>query len=223
MWLVPIEQSIILIIIAVITFVLYTIGVVKLTKKTMSNRELLDIITDVTDIISGGINMEQETKNIKEFNLEEKDYYIADNELTLEELVTQNDTDEDYKDYLDVMVSLIKDRYKNYRFLRMSPTHGDYESGHLLSFTINREQVPVEYEYLFRLAVSKGLTDTKINDLFYKMVLAGKVIPLGDVEIIAGTGLSSATQAEDIMANISFMPRDYYNKHLELKAEAEKE
>lgn len=206
---------------AIIAFVLYTIAIVKLTKKTISNKEILDIITDVTDILSGGINMEQETKDIKEFNLEDKYYHIEDNELTLEELVTQNDTDEDYKDYLDVMISLIKERYRNYRFLRMSPTHGDYESGHLLSFTISREQVPVEYEYLFRLAVSKGLTDAKINDLFYQMVLAGDVIPLGDVEIIAGTGLSSATQAEDIMANISFMPRDYYNKYLELKADKE--
>lgn len=148
-------------------------------------------------------------------------YEIEDNLLSLEDLVKQNDKLEDYEQYLDIVIKLIKEKYRTYRFLRVSPTHGDFNSGYFLSFTMTREDYPEDYEYLFRSAVSKGLTDQKINALFLDRVKAGEVLELGDVEIVEGTAISPATQADDIMVNIVFMPREYYNTHQELLAKQE--
>lgn len=221
MFLLPVDITVIVICIAVAVYAIFLIFLINTEKKTLPSRELLDIIHSMSDIITGGHKMETKDTNLNEFVIGETVYKIEDNKLNLEDLVLQNDNDEDYEDYLAVVTNLLRERYEKFRFLRISPTHGDYNSGYFLSFTITREQVPVEYEYLFRLAVSKGLTDSKINDLFYKAVKSGKVLPLGDVEIVVGTGISPVTQADDLMANIVFMPRDYYEKHLELKEKAE--
>lgn len=192
----------------------------KLTKRQLYTHRLSYITETLKDMITGGADeMTNTTGTTPEENLgilRGLDLEVPDNHATLEDLVKQNDNEEDYESYLAVLTELIQERYKNYRFLRVSPTHEDFRSGYFLSITINRENVPAEYEYLFRLAVKQGLTPEKINDLFYRKMQAGEILALGDVEIVAGTAVSPITQAEDLMVNIVFMPREYYIKHLEL-------
>lgn len=220
MWLLPLDLVFVILTAYTVIYIIYVIIVVKTQKKLVSNRDLINLVTGLTDMLTGGTKLEKDI-DLQKFNIDGVDYTVKDNDLTLAELVLQSDVAKDYEDYLAVIKSILVERYKKFRFLRISPTYGDYNSGYFLSFTITRDQVPVEYEYLFRLAVSKGLTDSNINDAFFKAVKSGEILPLGDVEIVVGTGISPVTQADDIIVNIVFMPRDYYEKHLALQEEGD--
>lgn len=191
------------------SYVAYGLLLYNLHKRLITHRDVFGVVKAIQNIITGGIELKTQDKEL---------YIIEDNTHSLETLVQQSAETKDYDSYLDVLTTIIQDKYRNYRFLRLTPTYGDFQSGHVVSITIAKEDYLEEYEYLFRLAISKGLSDHKLNELFYERVVDGKVLELGDVVIVEGTAVSPVTQADDIMANIVFMPRDYYEKHLELKA-----
>lgn len=181
-----------------------------------TTRELSLSIKDFNNEIKRRKSMTENTEAKFEFELNGVTYAIADNSLTLQELTEVTDEPEAYTEYLEVITGIIKELYQKYRFIQGKPTIGDYQSGYYLSFTISRANLPTEYEFLFRTAISNSLNIDTVNSLFIDLVKDGSILDLGDVEITEGTALSPATQGDDIIANIVFMPRDYYEKHLEL-------
>lgn len=88
------------------------------------------------------------------------------NKQTLQELLVEKADDSDYKLFIDKLSWIVKDLYENYQFLRQDPQKDDFMSGYFLGLQIIRNEYPVEYEYLFRLAIDRGLDDIKINQLF---------------------------------------------------------
>lgn len=135
------------------------------------------------------------------------------NEQTLSDLLVEKATDADYKLFLEKLTWIVKDLYANYQFLRQDPQPDDFMSGYFLGFQIFREEYPVEYEYLFRLAIDRGLDDIKINKLFVEALQNGDVLPLGDA-IVDPTlsGCSSILQAQEVRVNIVFAPKEYMER-----------
>lgn len=134
---------------------------------------------------------------------------LLQNEKSLEELLNNDGTEADYDKYLDVIVDITRSLYKNYKFLRQVPSEDDYHSGNYLVFKFFQGEFPEEYDFLFRLAVDKGLEDKEINKRFVERLEKGEIIPLGDVEIYpSGTGISSLLQANDVSISITFETKE---------------
>lgn len=139
------------------------------------------------------------------------------NEQTLSDLLVEKATDADYKLFLEKLTWIVKDLYANYQFLRQDPQPDDFMSGYFLGFQVFREEYPVEYEYLFRLAIDRGLDDIKINKLFVEALQNGEVLPLGDAIIDPNlSGCSSILQAQEVRVNIVFAPKAYMERKEEL-------
>lgn len=139
------------------------------------------------------------------------------NEQTLSDLLVEKATDADYKLFLEKLTWIVKDLYANYQFLRQDPQPDDFMSGYFLGFQIFREEYPVEYEYLFRLAIDRGLDDIKINKLFVEALQNGEVLPLGDAIVDPNlSGCSSILQAQEVRVNIVFAPKAYMERKEEL-------
>lgn len=161
-----------------------------------------------TDVFYQVKDLRNETAHL----LEERnmtDY--KENDKTLEELVTDEGTEEDYREYIEKVIEITKELYKNYKFLKQDPQEGDYQSGYFMVLQFNQEEFPEEYGYLFKLAVDKSLDTKKINDLFVEELENGNVLPLGNVQIDPyNSGVSPILQATNVRVNITFGTEDYY-------------
>lgn len=146
---------------------------------------------------------------------------VKDNKKNLAQLLEHNNTEEDYEHFVSIVASLIREQYKNYRFLRQDPAPDDFISGNCLIFQIHREEHPEVYEYLFRYAVDHGLEEGKLTLAFAEAVRNGAVMELGDctVEDI-GTGLSSILQGHDMRVLITFKTPEYVEAGNKQRAEA---
>lgn len=148
--------------------------------------------------------------------LPEKENVII-NEQTLSDLLVEKASDADYKLFIEKLTEIVKDLYSNYQFLRQDPQPDDFMSGYFLGFQVFREEYPVEYEYLFRLAIDRGLDDIKINKLFVEALQNGEVLPLGDAIVDPNlSGCSSILQAQEVRVNIVFAPKAYMERKEEL-------
>ena len=139
------------------------------------------------------------------------------NEQTLSDLLVEKASDADYQLFIEKLTKIVQDLYSNYQFLRQDPQPDDFMSGYFLGFQIFREEYPVEYEYLFRLAIDRGLDDVKINKLFVEALQNGTVLSLGDAIVDPNlSGCSSILQAQEIRVNIVFAPKEYMERKEEL-------
>lgn len=190
------------------TYVCYNLFVANtITKITLLQQQLLDLSQDLVKELT--IDVTSLTRE-GERELEQSIIY---NEQSLEELLVDTATEQDYETYVGEVVKIVQDLYKNYQFLRQDPAENDYQSGYFLAFQIIRAEYPVEYENLFRMAVGKGLDERKINKMFVEKVQNGEVLALGDCKIDStGTGMSSILQAMELRVNITFAPTAYFEK-----------
>lgn len=177
-----------------------------------SVQETKDVISDLADIFKG--EEQTVTEEIKEIS----------NNKSLSAMLVQEATEADYNEFVDKVSEIVRELYKNYQFLRQDPAPDDFVSGYFLAFQIVHEQYPVEYEYLFRLAIDRGLNPVKINEVFVERLSEGKVLDLGDTIVYKGvSGISSILQGEAVRVNITFATPEYYEKGKELQEKQIKE
>lgn len=160
-----------------------------------------ELTKKITNILKGDVQ-----------ELPEKENVII-NEQTLSDLLVEKASDSDYKLFIEKLTEIVKDLYSNYQFLRQDPQPDDFMSGYFLGFQVFREEYPVEYEYLFRLAIDRGLDDIKINKLFVEALQNGEVLSLGDAIVDPNlSGCSSILQAQEVRVNIVFAPKAYMER-----------
>ena len=147
-----------------------------------------------------------------------------ENKKNLSELLITNATQEDYKEFVDALLPSLRDLYKSYQFQLLKPNPGDYVSGYALGFQLFRLEMEETYDYLFRLAIDKGMTEKGITLMFAEAVRNGELFDLGDVSIIDfGTGVSSILSGEDLRIYIAFATPEYMEKKAEAEAQAQAE
>lgn len=178
---------------------------------------LTDKVASITTNIKAILKKEEDV-------LEDTAIPVLVNEKNLEELLVDTATDADYQTFLDEIVWVVQDLYKNYQFLRQDPTPDDYNSGYYLAFQFIRGEYPEKYEKLFRLAIDRGLDPIKLNNLFVERAEKGEVLALGNAEVDSTqTGLSSILQGQDVRISITFAPKAYMEKKQELIDARQKE
>lgn len=203
-------------------YVCYNFLVANLVKKNVEMKEeltllLTDKVTSITTNIKAILKKEEDV-------LEDTAIPVLVNEKNLEELLVDTATDADYQTFLDEIVWVVRDLYKNYQFLRQDPAPDDYNSGYYLAFQFIRGEYPEKYENLFRLAIDKGLDPIKLNNLFVERAEKGEVLALGNAEVDSTqTGLSSILQGQDVRISITFAPKAYMEKKQELIDARQKE
>lgn len=164
-----------------------------------------ELTKKLTNILKGDVQKLPEKEN------------VIINEQTLSDLLVEKASDADYKLFIEKLTEIVKDLYSNYQFLRQDPQPDDFMSGYFLGFQVFREEYPVEYEYLFRLAIDRGLDDIKINKLFVEALQNGEVLALGDAIVDPNlSGCSSILQAQEVRVNIVFAPKAYMERKEEL-------
>lgn len=147
-----------------------------------------------------------------------------ENKKNLSELLITTATQEDYKEFVDALLPSLRDLYKSYQFQLLKPNPGDYVSGYALGFQLFRLEMEETYDYLFRLAIDKGMTEKGITLMFSEAVKNGELFDLGDVSIIDfGTGVSSILSGEDLRIYIAFATPEYMEKKAEAEAQAQAE
>ncbi len=155
--------------------------------------------------------------NLRESLVEErieKEKYMSDltitNNHTLESMITVKPEEADYDTFVKVLTEAIKSDFKNYKFLRQDPVPEDKTSGNCIIFNIFRDTHLEEFNYLFKLAVDRGLKDIDIIKHFQDAVAEGSVIPLGNAVVIKEeTGVSSVLQGDSIRVMITYMTPEY--------------
>lgn len=196
---------------ATIVYVVYNLVVAKMVGELLELRTLAKegltskaetITKEITQILEG-----EQLKMSKE---------VIKNTRTLNELLEERATEEAYNTFVEKLGSIVRDLYENYQFLQQNPAKDDFTSGHFLGFQVIREEYPVEYENLFRMAVDSNLDEVEISKRFVKAVKEGKVIPLGTAVIDEiQTGCSSILQAQVVRVNIVFGTPEYMAKQEE--------
>ena len=147
-----------------------------------------------------------------------------ENKKNLSELLITTATQEDYKEFVDALLPSLRDLYKSYQFQLLKPNPGDFVSGYALGFQLFRLEMEETYDYLFRLAIDKGMTEKGITLMFAEAVRNGELFDLGDVSIIDfGTGVSSILSGEDLRIYIAFATPEYMEKKAEAEAQAQTE
>ena len=147
-----------------------------------------------------------------------------ENKKNLSELLITTATQDDYKEFVDALLPSLRDLYKSYQFQLLKPNPGDFVSGYALGFQLFRLEMEETYDYLFRLAIDKGMTEKGITLMFSEAVRNGELFDLGDVSIIDfGTGVSSILSGEDLRIYIAFATPEYMEKKAEAEAQAQAE
>ena len=147
-----------------------------------------------------------------------------ENKKNLSELLITTATQDDYKEFVDALLPSLRDLYKSYQFQLLKPNPGDFVSGYALGFQLFRLEMEETYDYLFRLAIDKGMTEKGITLMFSEAVKNGELFDLGDVSIIDfGTGVSSILSGEDLRIYIAFATPEYMEKKAEAEAKAQAE
>ena len=147
-----------------------------------------------------------------------------ENKKNLSELLITTATQDDYKEFVDALLPSLRDLYKSYQFQLLKPNPGDFVSGYALGFQLFRLEMEETYDYLFRLAIDKGMTEKGITLMFAEAVRNGELFDLGDVSIIDfGTGVSSILSGEDLRIYIAFATPEYMEKKAEAEAQAQAE
>lgn len=145
-----------------------------------------------------------------------------ENKKNLSELLITTATQDDYKEFVDALLPSLRDLYKSYQFQLLKPNPGDFVSGYALGFQLFRLEMEETYDYLFRLAIDKGMTEKGITLMFSEAVKNGELFDLGDVSIIDfGTGVSSILSGEDLRIYIAFATPEYMEKKAEAEAKAQ--
>jgi len=145
-----------------------------------------------------------------------------ENKKNLSELLITTATQDDYKEFVDALLPSLRDLYKSYQFQLLKPNPGDFVSGYALGFQLFRLEMEETYDYLFRLAIDKGMTEKGITLMFAEAVKNGELFDLGDVSIIDfGTGVSSILSGEDLRIYIAFATPEYMEKKAEAEAKAQ--
>ena len=145
-----------------------------------------------------------------------------ENKKNLSELLITTATQDDYKEFVDALLPSLRDLYKSYQFQLLKPNPGDFVSGYALGFQLFRLEMEETYDYLFRLAIDKGMTEKGITLMFSEAVKNGELFDLGDVSIIDfGTGVSSILSGEDLRIYIAFATPEYMEKKAEAEAQAQ--
>lgn len=144
----------------------------------------------------------------------EKEKHMSDltiaNNHTLESMITVKPEETDYDTFVKVLTEAIKSDFENYKFLRQDPVPEDKTSGNCIIFNIFRDTHLEEFNYLFKLAVDRGLKDVDIIKHFQDAVAEGSVIPLGNAVVIKEeTGVSSVLQGDSIRVMITYMTPEY--------------
>ena len=129
-----------------------------------------------------------------------------ENKKNLSELLVTTATQDDYKEFVDALLPSLRDLYKSYQF------------------QLFRLEMEETYDYLFRLAIDKGMTEKGITLMFAEAVRNGELFDLGDVSIIDfGTGVSSILSGDDLRIYIAFATPEYMEKKAEAEAKAQAE
>lgn len=149
---------------------------------------------------------------------------VLKNKLDLEQLSTNEASEEDYAHVLGCIMSLVKHMYANYQFNLHKPTFEDHESGYLVQFVVAPPMYKQELNYLFQFILNKGIDQDKLKGLFIDALVDDKVIDFGEAVLIPEqSGTSPMSSNESLMVNITFMPKEYYERYQAEHEDTEKD
>lgn len=187
-------------------------------KQKIYKRLQQDVSKQVRDVKHTTIDL------LGENDLTEENLNYPENNKDLGSLVRDQGSEKDYNEYVNKLIEVTKYLYKNYKFLKQDPTEDDFTSGYFMVLQFNQEEFPDAYGYLFKLATDKSLDTQKINEKFVKELVAGNVLPLGDVTIDEeGSGVTPILTATNVRVNITFETPEYHEKKEEALEKRQKE
>lgn len=156
--------------ILILTFytVLIIIGVFKAynfdRRYKESIEEINDVIVDIKETI------------IKEERLS---IMTKDNNLTLTDLLTQEPTEEDYKEVLDMVSELVQDAYGEYKFL-IAKSPDETDRANYLQIVSHWEDNPKLHKDIFKKAMDSGIDMERVRLDYMDAMKKGKIIDLGE-------------------------------------------
>lgn len=199
----------------VATFVVY--GVIREVCRYTSEKKAEELLYNAkVKVTLTAIDKLREELDNREKREEDNFMSKVQNKKSLTEILKVEATEEDYKEYMKILVDWIKDLYTNYNFQLLKPEPGDKKSGFAVSFELFHAEKPKEFEKLFKLAIDRGLSDEGINKEFMKAVKAGDIADLGDAIIaVEGTGSTSILRGENLNVFISYETPEYKEERIE--------
>jgi hypothetical protein len=109
-------------------------------------------------------------------------------DITLTELLTNEATEEQYDEVLDILEGMASRAYSQFSFL-IAKSQDEVEMPNFLQIESDYAENAGEHKAVFELAMRYGIQHEKLTKLFAERVANGKVIPLGkDVVVITDDG-----------------------------------
>lgn len=146
---------------------------------------------------------------------------IIDHDMSLEDTIsepTEQELEKGTELALEQLTKATQLMYSHYNFRRFDPNKDDTESANSLTFKltgVNNEYTEI-LAHLFKIFFDYKLNALDISKAFKERIKQGKVLKLGNVEII-NVLVSNPLQSPDINIIIDFMLTDKYNKLQESK------
>lgn len=229
------------IIYSVVALVLYTVVLlVGFYRASKQNRYSVEVLMEVKNILEEikGIIMEEENnmskgkyKNSRSSEMVHREdvakpmYWGGltkgeeDKGLSLEHLITAEPTEENYETVINLLIKLLVETYKDYKFL-LAKSSDETQQPHFLQVVSNWAENPEIHKSVFQQAVEYNLDMRELQRKFAERVAEGKVLDLGDVEVIIddGTGqpatgvsqINSGLEGGEIAFIISFLKKENY-------------
>lgn len=175
-------------------------------------------------------NIVEEIKNM----VAKEDKFTKVNNMSLSDLINRKPTDKEYDEILDLLTELIRNTYKNYKFLIAKAQKDD--EPHFLQIVSKYEDYPELHDKIFKKAIDYGVEMRVLQEKFAERVANGEVLDLGDdVVVIVDDGdyslptgisqINSGIEGAEITAIITFIRednfQDWYEHHLKGKEKSE--
>lgn len=153
--------------------------------------------------------------------LKEADFRKGEKGLSLEHMITVEPTDENYETVIDLLVKLLRDTYKDYKFL-LAKSSDETQQPHFLQVVSNWHENPEIHKEVFKKSIEYNLDMGTLQRKFAERVAAGDVLNLGDVTVITddGTGqpptgvspINSGLEGGEIAFIISFIKSENFEE-----------
>ncbi|AIW03430.1 hypothetical protein CPT_Moonbeam32 [Bacillus phage Moonbeam] len=167
-----------------------------------------DVVLDLKDMI-----FQEEIKVVR-------DGLTNSNELTLTSMLTYTPNQGDYDKVLNLLVTLAKRRFDEYKFL-LAKSSDETTDTNFLQIVSNWTEDPELHREIFKGAIDANLDMKELREQFAQLVAIGEVINLGDGVIVIvddntgnpPTGVSpinSGLEGGEIAFIISFIKEENY-------------
>ncbi len=173
---------------------------------------------DIKNLFGGNLDMTETTTYS-----EVKDHLPdLQNTRSIEEMLGAKAEDKDYELFFEILIPVVQQMYREFRFTRQDPIKDDYTTGYNFAFYLSQQAWADDLGFLFRLFIDRGLDSLEINKRFGKKVSEGAVIPLGEGLTVnmSETGMSPISQGGEITVLITIMPEDFKVKYDEIAEQA---